>query len=63
MNSVIDTVSLADSVGFVVHPNKSSVLKPTQEIMYLGFVPNSREMTEINTRKSQKDPTRMQLSV
>lgn len=59
MNSVIDAVSLADSVGFVV-PNKSSVLKPTQEITYLGFVPNSREMTEINTRKSQKDQTRMQ---
>lgn len=39
MNSVIDAVLLADSLGFVVHPNKSSVLKPTQRDYVLGFCP------------------------
>ena len=48
MYSVIDMVSLVDSLGFIVHPKKS-VRKPTQEIVYLGFVLNSKEMTVTRT--------------
>ena len=35
---------MIDSLGFVVHPRKS-LLQPTQEIVYLGFVLKSRDMT------------------
>lgn len=38
--NVIDTISLLDKVGFVIHPEKS-VLLPTQIITFLGFVLNS----------------------
>lgn len=38
--NVIDTTSLLDKVGFVIHPEKS-VLLPTQIITFLGFVLNS----------------------
>ena len=38
--NVIDTISLLDKVGFVIHHEKS-VLPPTQIITFLGFVLNS----------------------
>lgn len=38
--NVIDTTSLLDKVGFVIHPEKS-VLLLTQIITFLGFVLNS----------------------
>ena len=38
--NVIDTTSLLDKVGFVIHPEKS-VLLPTRIITFLGFVLNS----------------------
>ena len=39
-----------DKLGFVVHQSKS-VLSPTQEITYLGFIINSKEMTVGLTEK------------
>ena len=42
--SIVDMISLVDSLGFVVHSIKS-VLQPTQAIVYLGFVLNSVNMT------------------
>ena len=39
-----DTVHLLDSLGLTVH-DKKSVLIPTQEIVFVGFVLNSKEMT------------------
>ena len=39
-----DTIILFDKLGFVIHPHKS-VMIPTQEITYLGFVLNSTTMT------------------
>ena len=42
--NVHDTVALLLSLGFTIHPDKS-VLKPTQAIIFLGFVINSIEMT------------------
>ena len=42
--NVSDTVHLLDSLGFTVH-DKKSVLIPTKEIVFVGFVLNSEEMT------------------
>lgn len=42
--NIADTIKLFDQLGFIVHANKS-ILKPTQEITYLGFVINSKEMS------------------
>ena len=41
---MIDTITLLDTLGFVVHPNKS-VLIPSQIRVLLGFVLNSVTMT------------------
>ena len=43
-DDIRDTVALVDSLGFTIHPEKS-VFISTQEIHYLGFILNSREMT------------------
>lgn len=42
--NVLETVKLVDSLGFTVHPDKS-VLFPTQEITFVGFLINSVTMT------------------
>ena len=42
--NVAKTVELLDSLGFIIHKEKS-VLKPCKELRYLGFVLNSEDMT------------------
>ena len=42
--NIFETVQLVDSLGFTVHPEKS-VLFPTQEIIFVGFIVNSVSMT------------------
>ena len=42
-NTVLKAVELFDSLGFIIHPYKSSLI-PRQEIVYLGFHINSRIM-------------------
>ena len=37
VNNVIDTLTLFNNLGFVVHPEKS-VLYPTQKLVFLAFV-------------------------
>lgn len=44
MTNVRDTVSLLDSIGLTVHPEKSVVI-PTPCIVYLGFTLDSLSMT------------------
>ena len=39
----IKTIKLFLKVGFIIHPEKTS-LQPSQEITYLGFVFNSKEV-------------------
>ena len=39
----IKTIKLFLKLGFIIHPEKSS-LQPSQEITYLGFVFNSKEI-------------------
>jgi len=41
--NVVDTVKLLDSLGSVVHPEKS-VFIPTQKLVFLGFVLDSVSM-------------------
>lgn len=41
--NVVDTVKLLDSLGFVVHPEKS-VFIPTQKLVFLGFTLDSVNM-------------------
>ena len=43
-DNILDTVKLVDDLGFTVHPEKS-VLFPTQEIVFVGFLINSITMT------------------
>lgn len=47
--NIRDTVDLIDSLGLTIHPVKSIII-PTQEIQYLSFILNSREMTVQLTR-------------
>ena len=35
---------MLQSLGFAIHPEKS-VLKPPQNLIYLGFIINSKDMT------------------
>ena len=42
--NVIDTFILFDKLGFIIHPTKS-VFNPSQQLVLLGFVINSTDMT------------------
>lgn len=44
LSAVQQTVSLFQELGFIVH-TKKSILKPSRELIYLGFMLNSTEMT------------------
>ena len=44
VNNIAETITLLDRLGFVIHPEKS-ILIPTQEITFLGFIFNSANMT------------------
>lgn len=52
-SNIDDTVHLFDTLGFVVHPEKS-VLTPTQRITYLGFEIDSAQMTVSLTVERQE---------
>lgn len=43
VQNIIDFVTLLNNLGFTIHPVKS-VLTPTQELVFLGFIINSRTM-------------------
>ena len=54
VQNVKSSLSLFRSLGFVVHPEKS-VLTPSRQITYLGFIINSKNMTVVATdEKKQK---------
>ncbi|CAG2204684.1 unnamed protein product [Mytilus edulis] len=44
LKNIEDTVTLLDGLGFTIHPEKS-VFLPTQEIVFLGFIINTLNMT------------------
>ncbi|XP_015753301.1 PREDICTED: uncharacterized protein LOC107333058 [Acropora digitifera] len=53
-NNILNTVDLFTKLGFIVHPEKS-ILKPTQEIEFLGFIISSLTMTvRLSASKSTK---------
>ena len=49
----IKTIKLFLKLGFIIHPEKSS-LQPSQEITYLGFVFNSKEMSVTLTSEKRE---------
>ena len=51
--NVVDTIQLFDSLGFIIHPEKS-VFIPTQIITFLGFVLDSRTMKVCLTEQKQQ---------
>jgi hypothetical protein len=44
ISTIIDTLTLLEKLGFVIHPLKS-IFVPVQNIVFLGFLINSRTMT------------------
>ena len=52
--NILQTLELVDNLGFTVHPKKS-ILVPTQEIVFVGFVINSIEMTVRLTQEKAHD--------
>ena len=44
LDNVVATLDCLESLGFVVHPDKS-MFHPTQEITFLGFIINAVDMT------------------
>ena len=54
LDNISDTVQLLISLGFTIHADKS-VLIPTQKIIFLGFIINSKNMTiTLTNEKKQK---------
>ena len=55
LKNVNDTIIMLRSSGITIHPEKS-VLKPTQKLIYLGFIINSKDMTlKLTEEKKQKN--------
>ena len=44
LKNVNDTIIMLRSLGFTIHPEKS-LLKPTKNLIYLGFIIDSKDMT------------------
>ena len=44
VSTIIDTFTLLESFGFVIHPDQS-VFIPTQHIIFLGYLIDSNAMT------------------
>ena len=61
-DNVTDLVETIDSLGFVVHPDKSEFI-PSQVIEYLGFVIDSRSMTVSLTSSKKKKVKDMCISL
>ena len=53
VQNVKSSLSLFRSLGFVVHPEKS-VLTPSHQITYLGFIINSENMTVVATNEKKR---------
>ncbi len=53
MDNIIQTLALLEGLGFVIHPIKS-VLIPTQCIVFLGFIINTKDMTLTLTDKKKE---------
>ena len=53
LKDVNNTIIMLRALGFTIHPEKS-VLKPTQNLTYLGFIINSKDMTLNLTEEKQQ---------
>ena len=53
-NNIQHTREILENLGFTIHPQKS-ILTPTQELIFLGFIINSKTMTlTITSEKKEK---------
>ena len=52
LTNVVDTIKLFDTLGFIIHPDKS-IFIPTQVLTFLGFILDSRNMTICLTPEKQ----------
>ena len=54
VENIVATLSLLDKLGFIVHPDRS-ILIPTQQIVFLGFILDSLKMCVSHTsERAQK---------
>ena len=54
LKNVNDTKIMLQSLGFPMHPEKS-VLKPTQNLIHLGFIINSKDISlKLTEERKQK---------
>ena len=54
LDNIMATLECLESLGFVIHPDKS-IFIPTQEIIFLGFIINTRDMTvRLTVEKKEK---------
>ena len=54
LDNIMATLECQESLGFVIHPDKS-IFIPTQEIIFLGFIINTRDMTvRLTVEKKEK---------
>ena len=60
--NIIKCVNLLDSLGFVVHPDKS-VFVPSQTIEYFGFIINSVDMTVTLTNTKKENIMQLCISI
>ena len=54
LKNLNDTIIMLRSLGFTIHP-ENSVLKPTQNLIYLGFIINSKDMTFTLTEEKKQN--------
>ena len=54
LKNLNDTIIMLRSLGFTIHP-ENSVLKPTQNLIYLGFIINSKNMTFTLTEEKKQN--------
>ena len=52
LKNVNDAISMLRSLGFTIHPEKS-VSKPTQNLIYLGFIVSSKDTTFTEEKKQK----------
>ena len=54
VQNVIDTIKLFNNLGFTIHPEES-IFTPTQRLVFLGFVLDSKLMrAQLTTEKAFK---------
>lgn len=62
VHNVIDTIIEIDTLGLATHQEKSVFIPPPQQLVILGFILNSVNMTIMLTRESPGSPNCMHIA-